>query len=176
MNDGETLDLSGRTLQFFHTEGHARHHYCVVDRKTSGVFTGDSFGVSYREFDGPRGEFVFASTVPTQFDPDAAHASIDRILSWGPRICYLAHYGPVTNVPRLAAELHESLDLFVSIALQWEDHPERTERLESAMFDFFSRSLAERDVAIDPGRLRSLLGIDLWLNVQGLEFWLDHRH
>ena len=49
--DGDWLSLSGRELQFLNTEGHARHHHVINDPQSKGVFTGDSFGVSYRELD-----------------------------------------------------------------------------------------------------------------------------
>jgi glyoxylase-like metal-dependent hydrolase (beta-lactamase superfamily II) len=46
--DGDWLSLNGRELQFLNTEGHARHHHVINDPASKGVFTGDSFGVSYR--------------------------------------------------------------------------------------------------------------------------------
>ena len=57
-DDGQVFSLSGRTLECFFTEGHARHHYCLWDEKSCGVFAGDSFGISYRSIDTPNGEFV----------------------------------------------------------------------------------------------------------------------
>ena len=49
--DGETLALAGRPLHFIDTPGHARHHHCIWDERSRGMFTGDTFGLSYREFD-----------------------------------------------------------------------------------------------------------------------------
>ena len=35
--DGDALE--GRRLHALHTEGHARHHYCLDDTGSAGVFT-----------------------------------------------------------------------------------------------------------------------------------------
>ena len=58
MQDGESLDLGGRKLLFRDTPGHARHHFCIWDEQTRGWFTGDTFGLSYRDFDTERNNFV----------------------------------------------------------------------------------------------------------------------
>ena len=57
-------------------------------------FTGDTFGISYREFDVDGMEFVFPTTTPVQFDPAAAHASLDRLMSYHPSYAFLTHYRP----------------------------------------------------------------------------------
>ena len=49
--DGMTLPLGQRTLSLIDTPGHARHHHCIWDPVTRGWFTGDTFGLSYREHD-----------------------------------------------------------------------------------------------------------------------------
>ena len=74
--DEQWFDLHGRKMQTLYTEGHALHHYCLNDPISRGVFTGDSFGVSYRELDTAAGEFIFPTSTPTHFDPDAAHVSV----------------------------------------------------------------------------------------------------
>ncbi len=92
-NDGFTLDLNGRSLLFLDTPGHARHHYSIFDGISKGFFTGDVFGLSYREFDTAAGAFIFPTTTPVQFDPDAWHASLDRLLSYAPELMFLTHFG-----------------------------------------------------------------------------------
>ena len=96
--DGEEFSTAGRALRAFYTEGHARHHYCLSDPASQGVFTGDSFGVSYRELDTAAGEFIFPTTTPVHFDPAEAHKSIDRIMSYEPQRVYLTHYSEVGDL------------------------------------------------------------------------------
>ena len=75
--DGQRLALQGRPFQLLHTPGHALHHYCLVDLEHHNLFTGDTFGLSYREMDTAQGAFGVPTTTPTQFDPDAADG-LDR--------------------------------------------------------------------------------------------------
>jgi glyoxylase-like metal-dependent hydrolase (beta-lactamase superfamily II) len=84
-HDGMVLELAGRPLRFADTPGHARHHHCIWDAATRGWFTGDTFGLSYREFDDDEGRpWIFPTSTPVQFDPPALRASIERLVSFGP--------------------------------------------------------------------------------------------
>ena len=83
VDDRQELTFGGRTVSILFTEGHARHHYCLSDPESRGVFTGDSFGVSYRELDTAAGEFIFPTTTPVHFDPPEAHKAVDRIIGMG---------------------------------------------------------------------------------------------
>ena len=113
--DGSTVDLAGRTLTFHDTPGHARHHNCIHDSATGHLFTGDMFGLSYRELDRDGRQFVFPATTPTQFDPEAFHASIGRMLALQPEALYLTHYGKVDDVPRIASDLLRLVDAHAAL-------------------------------------------------------------
>ena len=172
-DDGETFSLRGRELQAFYTEGHARHHYCLSDPASKGVFTGDSFGVSYRELDTAAGEFIFPTSTPVQFDPDEAHKSVDRIMSYEPERLYLTHYSEVRNLERLAADMHKGIDAFVSMARANANAAKRTEALQEAMFEYFVDGLTKHGFKGDRDTMWSILSIDVNLNTQGIEVWLD---
>ena len=58
--DGMRVNLAGRELTFLDTPGHANHHGCIFDATTRGFFTGDTFGISYREFDNAFGPLLSA--------------------------------------------------------------------------------------------------------------------
>lgn len=175
-DDGASFSLRGRELQAFYTEGHARHHYCLSDVKSRGIFTGDSFGVSYRELDTAAGEFIFPTTTPVHFDPDEAHKSVDRIMSYEPQRLYLTHYSEVGgNLDRLAADMHKGIDAFVSMAREYANKEKRTEALQAAMFEYFVNGLGEHGFKGDRDIMWSILNIDVDLNTQGLEVWLDQH-
>lgn len=174
--DEEEFLLGGRPLRCLHTEGHARHHYCLADPASAGVFTGDSFGLSYRELDTAAGEFIFPTTTPVHFDPAEAHKSVDRIMSLGPARLYLTHYSQVSDLPRLAADMHRRLDAFVALAGRHaSDGSGRTAAMCADMFSYLAGELAAHGYAGGEERLRALLDKDVALNVMGLEHWLDHR-
>ena len=169
-----TIELNGRVLLMLDTPGHARHHLCVFDEKSRAVFTGDTFGISYRELDVDGREFILPSTSPTQFDPEAAHASIELILSHAPHAAFLTHYGRVTQLQRLADDLHECLDRFVELA-QMARHagPARRSILEKALGNFLLDRLSWYGSKLPGEAALALLTEDIDLNTQGLEVWLD---
>lgn len=169
-----TLELNGRKLLFLDTPGHARHHFCIFDEYSGGVFTGDTFGISYREFDVDGRAFVFPTTTPVQFDLEAAHDSIDLIMSHHPRAAYLTHYGRVTRLPRLADDLHRMLDDFVSVADGVRNvGAMRHQRLVEGLENLLLEHLDAHGCRIAPDEALALLGNDIELNAQGLEVWLD---
>ncbi|MEE8426422.1 MAG: MBL fold metallo-hydrolase [Woeseiaceae bacterium] len=173
--DGQRYELNGRELQTFYTEGHARHHYCLNDPTSKGVFTGDSFGVSYRELDTDAGEFIFPTTTPVHFDPEEAHKSVDRIMSYEPEHVYLTHYSQVGNLTKLAADMHKGIDALVTMALANANAKERTEALQTAIFEYFVGELSDHGFKADRDTMWSILNIDVKLNTQGIEVWLDRR-
>ena len=173
--DGDCLSLNGRELQFLNTEGHARHHHVINDPQSRGVFTGDSFGVSYRELDTVNGEIVFPTSTPVQFDPAEAHVSVDRIMACGPEQLYLTHYSRVRNLERLAGQMHAGIDAYVAIANQHEGDDDRSQALRRSLFEYYVEQLDEHDYQGDREQVAAVMGIDVELNAQGLEFWLEKR-
>ena len=169
-----TLELNGRKLLFLDTPGHARHHFCILDERSGGVFTGDAFGISYREFDVDGREFVFPATTPVQFEPGAAHDSIDLIMSHHPRAAYLTHFGRVTQLPRLADGLHHMLDDFVNVAERVRDAGAvRHKQLAEGLASYLLERLGAHGCRLPPDKALALLENDIELNAQGLEVWLD---
>lgn len=174
-NDEQWIELNGRKLQVLFTEGHARHHYCLRDPASRGVFTGDSFGVSYRELDTVAGEFIFPTSTPASFDPAEAHKSIDRIMACNPERLYLTHYSRVTDLARLAADMHAGIDAYVEIALAQRDNDDPLPEMQSAMYDYLSTRLIAHGYKGDDSAMRSVLEIDVVLNAQGLVSWLQRQ-
>ena len=173
--DGEELVLGDRRLTCIFTEGHARHHYCLADPASDGVFTGDSFGISYRDFDTGAGEFIFPTTTPVHFDPVEAHKAIDRIMALSPNCLYLTHYSKVTDLPRLADDMHRRIDDFVAIATRHAGTGNRTRAMQDSMFAYLWDELEGHGFTTDERTLHELLDVDVTLNTMGLEHWLDHR-
>ncbi|WP_445304380.1 MBL fold metallo-hydrolase [Nitrosovibrio sp. Nv4] len=172
--DGFSLDFNGRPLLFLDTPGHARHHYCIFDQQYRSFFTGDTFGISYREFDVDGMEFVFPTTTPVQFDPVALHASLDRLMSYNPSYAFLTHYGRIGNLPRHAIEMHDLIDAHVSIARKLQNHvPNRHAALVEKLGELLLQQVLAHSCKLPEEEIRNLLSLDVELNAQGLENWLE---
>jgi len=169
------FDLNSRRLQALHTEGHARHHYVLNDPASRGVFTGDNFGISYRECDTVNGEFIFPTTTPASFDPEEAHKSVDRIMACKPKYLYLTHYSRITELDRLAAQLHADIDAFVDIAMQHKDDGDRGAKVQDGIDEYLSTRLIEHGFKGDRNAIWSILEMDIVLNAQGLVAWLERQ-
>ena len=171
--DGMTMTLAGRPLLFLDTPGHAMHHHCIWDERSRGIFTGDTFGLSYREFDTARGAWIMPTTTPVQFQPEALRRSIERMLAFTPQQIYVTHYGAVGDVPRLADLLLGQLDEMVTLARSLAAAPDRHEALKRGLEAVHLQSLRAHGVTLGDGRIRELLALDFELNAQGIGIWLD---
>jgi len=171
--DGEQRRLGRRMLEFIHTPGHALHHLCIVDRDAGDLFAGDTFGVSYRELDTADGEFIFATTSPSQFDPQQLHASVERIVQLRPASVYLTHYSRVGAIDRLGADLHADIDAYVAITRRCADAADRPVRIAAEMFDYLSQRLDAHGYPGDAALRHQVLDGDVRLNSAGLDIWLS---
>ncbi len=174
-SDGQEFELGERRLQFIHTPGHANHHGCILDLSSAYLFTGDTFGLAYRELADPT-PYLVATTTPVAFDPDAWLASLDRLLDLNPSAVCLTHFGKYPEPAGLAPQLRASIQAHVEIALREEANPAagREQRLQQALTDLFI------DGAVAHGncsscRAMQVLAADIQLNAQGLAVWLARR-
>lgn len=172
-DDDGWIDFNGRPMQTLFTEGHARHHYCLNDPTSRGVFTGDNFGISYRELDTVNGEFIYPTSTPASFDPVEAHRSVDRIMACEPEQVYLTHYSRVTDLARLAADMHAGIDAYEQMALDCRDVNDRGQAIEEAMRNYLSTRLVAHGFKGDGDAIRSVIDIDVVLNAAGLVSWLE---
>ena len=170
------LKLNGRKLQFLDTPGHARHHFCVYDKKSNGIFTGDTFGVSYPQLTTAQGPFVFATTTPVQFDPGSLLQSIECLASRKPDNMYLTHFGPVVPTENAVKQLKRSVRKFANMALDVQTKPEgRVEYLQQQVKDYLLETLAEMGCEQSPEFQAETIENDTLLNAQGLDFWLGRQ-
>jgi|WetSurMetagenome_2_1015567.scaffolds.fasta_scaffold06870_5 glyoxylase-like metal-dependent hydrolase (beta-lactamase superfamily II) len=176
-SDELELDFQGRSLTFWDTPGHANHHFCILDEKSKAIFTGDTYGLSYREFDTDNGIFIFPTTTPTQFDPGALQASMKRLVSYQPEKMYLTHFGEISHPASYGDYLLKTIDDMVNLvresSQQTLDKSVRHQLLKEKIFALFLRQIRVIGSALSEERCRELLVSDIELNAQGLEFWWD---
>lgn len=168
MEDGDTVELAGRSLEFRHTRGHANHHFCVWDKATQGWFTGDMFGVCYPWWRFEVDDFVLPATTPTQFDPVAYQESLALLAQYNPRFMYLTHSGRIAYTAGKSALLSEQVARYAELALATLDDPQS---LQEAITEYGLATLAAFDTGADVEKHRQWLGVDMPLNAQGLQVW-----
>jgi glyoxylase-like metal-dependent hydrolase (beta-lactamase superfamily II) len=169
--DGDRLTLGKSEFGILHTPGHALHHHVLYDIDARAVFTGDTFGLSYRALDTERGPIALPTSTPTQFDPEQLVASIRRIVALRPQALYLTHYGRVTGAERLGASLEAQIASFVDIAKRHAASGERARAIRADLRLLWLELLAEHGAPLSA--VDDLLAADLDLNAQGIVAFLD---
>lgn len=171
--EGFQITLGQRQLICMDAPGHAKHHIAIWDPHSQGVFTGDTFGLSYREFDTEQGAYIMPTTTPIQFDPVALKESVERICALNPECIYPTHFSRVNNVLRLKTMFLKQLDEMVEMSVSFRHSNKRYEQIKSGLADIYENHLKTNGCNISRQELEVFLAIDLDLNTQGIEVWLD---
>jgi glyoxylase-like metal-dependent hydrolase (beta-lactamase superfamily II) len=172
-HDNTLLRLGSRELLCIDSPGHARHHIAIVDRQTSGIFTGDTFGISYREMDVDGKPLIFPSSTPVQFDADEMRASIERILSFNPEAVYLTHFSRLAPPAELGRAVLALLDQYVAITLASSGHEDKTTYIRDGLTALVLGEAHRHGCRLTDAEILDIWQLDLELNAQGLAFWLD---
>ncbi len=168
MDDGETVLLAGRKLEFRHTRGHAEHHFCVWDEVSRGWFSGDMFGVSYPWCQFSEVDFVLPSTTPSQFDPVTYLESLQILKRYSPQRMYLTHYGELAYSAEKSELLTRQIKAYCEFAVVDSVNAiDLQKRLTDYTLELFYQIGANGDEA----QIRNHLVFDMQLNAQGLQMW-----
>ncbi|MED4353039.1 MBL fold metallo-hydrolase [Schinkia azotoformans] len=123
--DGETLEIGKRTLTFYDTPGHAKHHFSIHDSLSNGIFTGDTIGIYYQDVE--EFDFFLPSTSPNQFDPDDMLHSLKKIEELNVSLIYFGHFGKSNNPSLVYSEIKKWLPVFVETGKEiYLEHKEMT--------------------------------------------------
>lgn len=172
--EGAHVALAGRTIEFWDSPGHARHHVYIRDLRTNSFFTGDTFGISYRDFDTENGAYCFVTSSPSQFTPEDFKNSVRRLVDAKPQHVYLTHYAQLNDVARHGEFLIKQADRFVEIALRHKDAgSQRAAKIRDDMQALMLRDLRAHGVTLTDAQILEVLDLDLKLNSDGLVCWLD---
>lgn len=177
LEDHDTFTLGDATLTAHHTAGHAKHHLVLHDPRTGTVFTGDTFGIVYPRLQ--RGKtFAFASTSPTDFDAESAHASLDRILGLSEKTASPTHFGDVHDVLEVASQVRRWIDRSEALVASEAEREGTLEassaRVELELRKAFDTAAREVGLVLDEHDWKSL-ELDVTLNAQGLAFVAKKR-
>jgi len=160
--------LGKRELLFIDTPGHAYHHFCIYDEVSRGIFTGDTFGISYTRMK-QQAAGLLPTCPPSQFDPPAMRASIARLLQYSPERLYLTHYGEFDNPAGQLKNFNRWIDEYLALC---ESAQPADSDAEMQLEQNLMRSVLERLATGDTrGSMQQILQNDIRLNAQGLSHW-----
>jgi hypothetical protein len=86
---------------------------------------------------------------------------------------YLTHFGKVEGVERLAKDLRRRIVDHAGIARSAREARDRHQRILNDLRDYLVSELRDCNSATSPDQALSVYGMDLELNAQGLDVWLD---
>jgi glyoxylase-like metal-dependent hydrolase (beta-lactamase superfamily II) len=173
--DGQVVQLAGRPLLLLDTPGHARHHLCVWDEASRGCFTGDTLGVSYREFHTAHWHYALPSSSPVQYDPVALRASVARLLALRPQLAYITHFGAVRPVAAQAEMVLRQSDAMAELTRSLHGAPGFDQRLREGLRAIYLGEARSRGVGLPQADILALLEADVELNAQGLAIWIAQQ-
>ena len=134
--------------------------------------------MAYQELTTEKGPFIFPTTTPVQFDPDALKASISRLLSYDPKRMFLTHYGMVEQPQGLGERLIKLVDEFVRISetvKQQVPQAQWLEALNKEILTLLMADLAQHGTALSANEYAQVIAGDVLLNAQGLNVWLSRQ-
>jgi glyoxylase-like metal-dependent hydrolase (beta-lactamase superfamily II) len=172
LDDGDVVDLGGRTLTAVDTPGHAYHHHAFADDATGIVFAGDALGVRLPDIG-----VVRPATPPPEFHLAKAIASIEHIRSLGPSELWLTHFG-ATKAGPVPMEVGEACDEAIAALRQWESWVRKAREATDAL-DEVAREVADHaSAALEGGLSRAAIErmeetTSYWMNTGGYMRYLD---
>jgi glyoxylase-like metal-dependent hydrolase (beta-lactamase superfamily II) len=104
IEDGDTLNVAGRSLEVYYTPGHAIHHVVYFDAQSGELFAGDTAGVRL-----PGVDYVRPPTPPPDLDLEAWSNSIDLLKRLRPAVLYIGHFGPIEAIDSQLERLRDKL-------------------------------------------------------------------
>ena len=169
-DDNFILDFDGRELKFIDTPGHARHHFCIWDKQTESMFTGDTFGISYRDLDYNDEVYIFPSTSPVQFDPEELIKSIHKIMEYNPQRVCLTHFAAIRPTQKVVEQLINGINFVSNLAKKYATKDEAKLVIHNEMMDYFLNGI-EKSGFKDLDFCRKRLELDVKINTLGLIHW-----
>lgn len=112
VDDGDEIEIGGRTLRTLYTPGHAIHHIAFYDKERHVAFPGDVAGVSIEGIG-----YVRPPTPPPDLSLEDWDTSISRLEALDLERLYLPHFGEVRSLARHYAVLRSRLRSWGEIAL-----------------------------------------------------------
>jgi glyoxylase-like metal-dependent hydrolase (beta-lactamase superfamily II) len=175
MEDKSTLNLSsGRKLTFYHTPGHAKHHFSIMDSRTNTFFTGDTLGIRYPQLE-ERGVHLFLpSTSPNQFDPEAMLNSISLAESLQPDRIAFGHFFISEEPAKVYKDINKWLPVFMEKGEYVLKNDQDWNALKELLLAEIKKELEEFNIPEDDP-VYEVIQLDLTVSAMGIVDYLTKQ-
>ncbi|MDQ0255236.1 glyoxylase-like metal-dependent hydrolase (beta-lactamase superfamily II) [Evansella vedderi] len=172
MKDQETLQLSlGRTLTFYDTPGHAKHHFSIYDNVTETFFTGDTIGIRYPSIERQGISFYLPSTSPNQFNPDDMLHSLRRIENIQPKQIAFGHFGISKETEKIYSEIRKWIPIFIDNGVRVVNKGGKWEELRDILMDEIKKELSSYGLEKDDS-VYDIIDLDVTISAMGVMDYL----
>lgn len=162
-DDGDVLKIGDLEFKVHYTPGHAVHHNAYQLGDT--LFTGDVAGVKIHK--GP----VVPPCPPPDIDLKKWKESIGKIRKIKPRIMYLTHYGPVSDIEKHLSDLEYMLDDWADWMKPYFDKGTAPDEITPLFMEYTKEQLSQKGVDIQDLQ-RYEFANPSWMSVTGLlRYW-----
>jgi glyoxylase-like metal-dependent hydrolase (beta-lactamase superfamily II) len=168
LSEGDTLQIGpNRTLEFWDTPGHAKHHFSIYDPVSNGIFTGDTTGVRYELLLQDGVELYLPSTTPNHFNPNDMHASIQRVREKQVDRIFFGHFGMTENPEEALNQVASWLDTYVDIAEEVIDEGGDYNEIASRIMKRVKAHLSEKGISEDHD-VYIIINLDIQISALGI--------
>lgn len=135
--DADVISVDGRELQIYHAPGHAPHHIAIFDKKTEGLFSGESLGVPTRGAESS----PLPAAAPPSFDIEDYFETIERLRQLRPRLLFYSHDGIGKNPEELISKVAENTKNIGDIIMKALKEGEDIEAINSRLKEYIASHL-----------------------------------
>lgn len=141
VQDGERIQVAGRTLLALDTPGHARHHHAYLDEASGLLFAGDIAGVRM-----PNTTYVRPPTPPPELDIEAWQTSLTKLRALPIHKLALTHFGVFDDVARHLDELERRLLDWGALTRQLVEQGRTDEEIIAALQEYGNSEMQAQGV------------------------------
>ncbi|MCY0909279.1 MAG: MBL fold metallo-hydrolase [Sulfobacillus thermotolerans] len=170
--DDAHLKLGRHTLTFYDTPGHAKHHLCVWDSESQGLFSGDMVGIRYRpEYTGWDFVYGFPTTSPVDFDPEVMLESLARMEKLKPQRIFHTHFGETTPAAEAFHFTRRGVEYIRALIEQLPDN------VEYSMIHEALQQIVLQDIKRQGYHVQNVnpLALDMMLDAQGILVYIQKK-
>ncbi len=132
--EGTIIRLGERLIAVWETPGHARHHICFYDRKTKGLFSGDTAGVYTPNLSKLLGQPVMRPATPgPDFDGALMLRDLHRLISSEVQNLYFTHFGAAAPARLLLERVIGQLSVHMHMAKDYAEKEDAVRKLGLAL-------------------------------------------